>query len=77
MSQERSLTLNDEQLKQLEAIIQDMPTKYGLTLLNLFRTIAEDAQKQQQAEAEAFKPALEESSKNGVKAPTKQSTKNI
>lgn len=31
-----NLTLNEEQIKQLDALILEMPTKYGLPLLNFF-----------------------------------------
>ena len=31
-----TITLNEEQIKQLEAYFQEMPTKYGLPLLKFF-----------------------------------------
>ena len=31
-----NLTLNEEQIKQLDAFFQEMPTKYGLPLIQFF-----------------------------------------
>ena len=31
-----NLTLNEEQIKQLDAFFQEMPTKYGLQLIQFF-----------------------------------------
>ena len=31
-----TITLNEEQIKQLEVFFQEMPTKYGLPLLKYF-----------------------------------------
>ena len=40
------LNLTDEQVKKLEEFIQELPTKYGLPLLNLLRSFsAENAPK--------------------------------
>jgi hypothetical protein len=36
------ITLNETQVKELEAFIQEMPTKYGLPLLNFLNKIAQD-----------------------------------
>lgn len=42
------LVLTDKDLKQLEAFIQEMPTKYGLPLLNFLKA---KAMEKQEAEA--------------------------
>ena len=36
------ITLNETQLKELEAFIQEMPTKFGLPLLNFLNKIAQE-----------------------------------
>jgi hypothetical protein len=36
------ITLNETQVKELEAFIQEMPTKFGLPLLNFLNKIAQD-----------------------------------
>jgi hypothetical protein len=41
------ITLNETQVKELESFIQEMPTKFGLPLLNFLNKIAQD----QKAEA--------------------------
>jgi len=41
------ITLNETQVKELEAFIQEMPTKFGLPLLNFLNKIAQE----QKAEA--------------------------
>ena len=40
------ITLDETQIKELEAFIQEMPTKYGLPLLNFLTKIAQE-QKQE------------------------------
>ena len=44
-----TITLNQEQIKQLEAFFQEMPTKYGLPLIKFFGELNE-AQNGQQTE---------------------------
>lgn len=44
------LTLNEEQIKQLEAFFQEMPTKYGLPLIKFFGELNE-AQNGQQTDS--------------------------
>lgn len=34
------ITLNETQVKELEAFIQEMPVKYGIPLINFFNDIA-------------------------------------
>lgn len=41
------LTLNENQVKELEEFIQNLPTKYGLPLLNLMRKFSAEQQNQQ------------------------------
>lgn len=36
------ITLNETQVKELEAFIQEMPTKFGLPLLNFLSKIAQE-----------------------------------
>ena len=36
------ITLNETQLKEIEAFIQEMPTKFGLPLLNFLNKIAQE-----------------------------------
>jgi hypothetical protein len=36
------ITINETQLKELEAFIQEMPTKFGLPLLNFLNKIAQE-----------------------------------
>lgn len=43
------LTLNEEQIKQLEAFFQEMPTKYGLPLIKFFGELNEAQNGQQTA----------------------------
>lgn len=40
------LTLNENQVKELEEFIQNLPTKYGLPLLNLMRKFSSESQTQ-------------------------------
>lgn len=44
-----TITLNQEQIKQLDAFFQEMPTKYGLPLIQFFSKLNE-AQNGQQTE---------------------------
>ncbi len=44
------LELNEEQIKQLDAFFQEMPTKYGLPLIKFFSELNE-AQNGQQTDA--------------------------
>ena len=44
-----SILINPEQIKQLDAFFQDMPTKYGLPLIQFFGKLNE-AQNGQQTE---------------------------
>ena len=37
-----TITLNEEQIKRLEAFFQEMPTKYGLPLLKFFNEAVAD-----------------------------------
>ena len=41
-----TITLNEEQVKQLDAFIQEMPTKFGLPLIQFFNKIKEEADKE-------------------------------
>ena len=36
------ITLNETQVKELESFIQEMPTKFGLPLLNFLNKIAQE-----------------------------------
>lgn len=36
------ITLSETQVKELEAFIQEMPTKFGLPLLNFLNNIAQE-----------------------------------
>lgn len=45
-----NITLNEEQIKQLDAFFQEMPTKYGLPLIKFFGELNE-AQNGQQTDA--------------------------
>lgn len=36
------ITLNETQVKELETFIQEMPTKFGLPLLNFLNKIAQE-----------------------------------
>ena len=36
------ITLDEKQVRELEAFIQEMPTKFGLPLLNFLNKIAQD-----------------------------------
>ena len=45
-----TITLNAEQIKQLDAFFQEMPTKYGLPLIKFFSELNE-AQNGQQTDA--------------------------
>ena len=45
-----NLTLNEEQIKQLDAFFQEMPTKYGLPLIKFFGELNE-AQNGQQTDS--------------------------
>jgi hypothetical protein len=36
------MTLTEDQIKQLDAFIQEMPTKFGLPLLNFLNKIAQE-----------------------------------
>jgi hypothetical protein len=36
------ITLNETQVKELEAFIQEMPTKFGLPLLEFFSKLAKE-----------------------------------
>jgi hypothetical protein len=38
----KELILSEENLKELDGFIQEMPTKYGLPLLKIFQKIAEE-----------------------------------
>lgn len=49
-----TITLNEEQVKQLDAFIQDMPTRYGLPLTQFLSKLAQEqnpSQEKQEAEA--------------------------
>lgn len=39
-----NLNLTEEHLKQLDAYIQEMPTKFGLPLIQFFNKIKEDSE---------------------------------
>lgn len=45
-----TITLNEEQIKQLDAFFQEMPTKYGLPLIKFFGELNE-AQNGQQTDS--------------------------
>lgn len=36
------ITLNEEKIKELELFFQEMPTKYGMVLLQFFGKLAEE-----------------------------------
>lgn len=38
------MIITDEQLKQLDAFIQEMPTKYGFPLIQFFNKIKEESE---------------------------------
>lgn len=42
------ITLNEEQVKQLEAIIGEMPTKYGISILNILNAAAQESKKEEE-----------------------------
>lgn len=49
-----TITLNEDQVKQLDAFIQDMPTRYGLPLTQFLSKLAQEQNPQEvQAEEEA------------------------
>jgi hypothetical protein len=49
-----TITLNEEQLKQLDAFIQDMPTRYGLPLTQFLSKLAQEQNPEKvKAETEA------------------------
>ncbi len=49
-----TITLNEEQVKQLDAFIQDMPTRYGLPLTQFLSKLAQEQNpKEENTEAEA------------------------
>ena len=41
------ITLDDKQIKELEAFIQEMPTKFGVPLLNFLTKIAQEQNQEQ------------------------------
>ena len=42
------ITLNEEQVKQLEALIGEMPGKFAIALLNILNTAAKSAEKEEE-----------------------------
>jgi hypothetical protein len=49
-----TITLNEEQLKQLDAFIQDLPTRYGLPLTQFLSKLAQEQNPEEvKAETEA------------------------
>ena len=49
-----NITLNEEQVKQLDAFIQELPTKYGLPLTQFLSKIAQEQNPEEvKAETEA------------------------
>jgi hypothetical protein len=40
-----TMNLTEEHLKQLDAFIQEMPTKFGLPLIQFFNKIKEESEK--------------------------------
>ena len=49
-----NITLNEEQVKQLDAFIQDMPTRYGLPLTQFLSKLAQEQNPEEvKAETEA------------------------
>lgn len=49
-----TITLNEDQVKQLDAFIQDMPTRYGLPLTQFLSKLAQEQNPQEvQVEEEA------------------------
>jgi hypothetical protein len=55
------MTLTEQHLNQLDAFIQEMPTKYGIQLIKFFNEI--EAQEKQQQEENLEKENQEELSK--------------
>ena len=48
------MTLTEQHLNQLDAFIQEMPTKYGIQLIKFFNEIeAQEKQQQEKLESEA------------------------
>lgn len=55
------LTLNQQELQELDKFIQEMPTKYGLPLLNFINgKITEQSKKVAPVEVEELAPKEEE-----------------
>jgi hypothetical protein len=49
-----NITLNEEQVKQLDAYFQEMPTKYGLPLIQFLSKLAQEQNPEEvKAETEA------------------------
>jgi len=49
-----NITLNEEQVKQLDAFIKELPTKYGLTLTQFLSKLAQEQNPEEvKAETEA------------------------
>ena len=49
-----TITLNEEQVKQLDAYFQEMPTKYGLPLIQFLSKLAQEQNPEEvKAETEA------------------------
>ena len=46
------ITLNEEQVKQLDALIQEMPTKYGLPLIQFLSKLAQEQNPEEAKEVE-------------------------
>lgn len=42
-----NITLNEEQVKQLDAYFQEMPTKYGLPLIQFLSKLAQEQNPQE------------------------------
>ena len=42
------ITLNEEQVKQLEALIGEMPGKFAIALLNILNAAAKSAEKEEE-----------------------------
>jgi hypothetical protein len=42
-----TITLNEDQVKQLDAFIQDMPTRYGLPLTQFLSKLAQEQNPQE------------------------------
>lgn len=49
------LVLSNKQVEELEAFIQELPGKYCIPTLNLFRKFAQENAKEQEAEAAPVK----------------------